>query len=102
MLDAVAGRYARALSEVVGAGDGKALGTMSDEVDLLARILGGEAELRSWFDDPTVSGAQKSQALDSLAKSARLSDLARRFAQVVVEHRRAAALAAIARALRDL
>jgi F-type H+-transporting ATPase subunit delta len=99
MLDAVAGRYARALAEIAGAGDGAALAKISSEIDLLARVLAGEHELRSWFDDPTVSHEQKAEALGSLASSARLSDLARRFVAVVVGHRRVAALPAIATAL---
>jgi F-type H+-transporting ATPase subunit delta len=102
MLDAVAGRYARALAEVVGIDDARALAKAGAEVDLLARVLGGEPELRSWFDDPTVSHEQKAAVLKSLASSAKLSDTAQRFLAVVVEHRRAAALAEIARAFREI
>ncbi len=99
MTDAVAGRYARALAEIVGTGDGAALVKTSAEIDLLARVLGAEPVLRVWFDDPTVPADQKAKALASLASTARLSDLARRFLDVVVEHRRVAALPAIAKAL---
>jgi len=99
MLDAIAGRYARALADIVGAGDGAALAKMSAEIDLLAHVLGAEPELRTWFDDPTVPAGQKAEALKSLGSSARLSDLARRFIHVVVEHRRVIALPAIAATL---
>lgn len=99
MTDAVAGRYARALAEIVGAGDGPALVKTSAEIDLLARILGAEPVLRAWFDDATVPADQKEKALESLASAAKLSDLARRFIAVVIAHRRVGALPAIATAL---
>jgi F-type H+-transporting ATPase subunit delta len=99
MLDAVAGRYARALAEIVGIGDAAALAKTSAEIDLLARVLGAEHDLRTWFDDPTVGHEQKAEALKSLASAAKLSDLAGRFMNVLVAHRRVAALPAIATAM---
>jgi F-type H+-transporting ATPase subunit delta len=102
MLDAIAGRYARALADIVGAGDGAALAKMSAEIDLLAAILCAETAVRTWFDDPTVPAGQKSDALESLGSAATLSDLARRFIHVVVEHRRVVALPAIAVAMRAI
>jgi F-type H+-transporting ATPase subunit delta len=99
MHDAIAGRYARALAEIVGAGDATALAKTSAEIDLLARVAGAEPALRTWFDDPTVSDEHKAKALESLAAAAKLSDPARRFMSVVIAHRRVAALPAIAAAL---
>ena len=91
---AVAGRYARALAESVGEKDVEALEAAGRQLDLLVRVLSADVALTRFFDSPTTRAADKKAALETLASSTRLDDLMRRFLGVVVERRRAGALAA--------
>ena len=100
--DAAAGRYARALAEIAGENDAKALEALSAEIDLLAATVGSDAGLVRFFDSPTGSVAHKTAALETLAKQAHLSDLAHRFLRVLVEHRRVGALKMIALDLAEM
>ena len=93
---AAAGRYARALAEIAGENDAKALEALTAEIDLLAASAGTDPALLRFFDSPTGSDAHRKAAVEALAKNARLSDLAKRFLTVLVEHRRIGALKAIA------
>lgn len=93
---AAAGRYARALAEIAGEKDAQALEALAAEIDLLAATVGTDPELVRFFDGPTVGDKEKQAAIATLAQKARLSDLARRFLAVVVGHRRAWELRAIA------
>ena len=93
---AAAGRYARALAEIAGEKDAQALAALAAEIDLLAATIGTDAALVRFFDSPTVGDGEKQAVMATLADKARLSDLARRFLAVVVEHRRTGALRAIA------
>jgi len=97
-----AGRYARALAEIAGANDAKALESLTAEIDLLAATAGSDPTLLRFFDDQTGSAAHKRTAAESLARNARLSDLAQRFFAVLVEHRRVGALKAIATELAEM
>ena len=99
---AAAGRYARALAEIAGENDAKALGALATEIDLLATTVGSDASLVRFFDSPTGSDADKKKAIDTLAAKAHLSDLARRFLLVLVEHRRMGALRGIALDLAEM
>ena len=99
---AAAGRYARALSEIAGENDAQALEALAAELDLLASTVGVDPALVRFFDSPTESAANKQAALETLAKKAQLSDLARRFLLVLVEHRRTGALEAIAANLAEM
>jgi len=94
---AAAGRYARALAEIAGEKDAQALAALAAEVDLLAATIGTDPALLRFFDSPTAAAdEQKQAAMATLADKAHLSDLARRFLAVLVEHRRTGALRAIA------
>src|SRR5262245_57701773 len=64
--------------------------------------MGDDATLLRFFDSPTGSEAHKKAALETLAKKAHLSDLARRFLLVLVEHRRIGALKAVAAELAEM
>ena len=99
---AVAGRYARALAESVGEKDVKALDTAGRQLDLLVRVLSADQDLTRFFDSPVTRAANKSAALATLSDRAGLDDLMGRFLGVVVEHRRVAALPAIAEEFRAL
>jgi F-type H+-transporting ATPase subunit delta len=91
-----AGRYARALAEIAGANDAKALESLTAEIELLAATAGSDPALLRFFDSPTGSLVNKKAVAETLAKNARLSDLAQRFLMVLVEHGRIGALKAIA------
>jgi F-type H+-transporting ATPase subunit delta len=95
----VAGRYARALSEIAGENDASRLEALCGEIDLLAASVGADQALVRFFDSPTVTAAQKAAVLDTLAKRAHLSDLAGHFVRVLVENRRAGALPQVAKEL---
>jgi F-type H+-transporting ATPase subunit delta len=94
----IAGRYARALAEVIGEKDSAALAAAGAELDLLARVIDLDAGLARFLDSATTREAHKNKTIETLATRARLSDRMRRFLAVVVAHRRAAALPAIAAA----
>lgn len=93
---AAAGRYARAVAEIAGENDAQALEALASEIDVAAATIGEDAALVRFFDSPTGSDANKKAALETLAKKAHLSDLARRFLLVLVEHRRVGALKSVA------
>jgi len=99
--DAAAGRYARALAEIAGEKDAKALEALTAEIDLLAASAGSDAALLRFFDSPVGNDAHRRAATEALAKSAGLSDLAKRFLAVLVEHRRVGALKGIAAGLAE-
>ncbi|HUD70874.1 MAG TPA: ATP synthase F1 subunit delta [Dongiaceae bacterium] len=99
---AVAGRYARALAESVGESDIEALDTAGRQLDLLARVLSADPAIARFFDSPTTRAAEKQAALETLARGAGLDDLMQRFLGVVADHRRVAAIAAIAAEFRAL
>ncbi len=99
---AVAGRYARALAETVGESDIKALDTAGRQLDLLARVLSAEPALARFFDSPTTRAAEKKAALETFATGAGLDELMTRFLGVVADHRRMAAIEAIAAGFRAL
>jgi F-type H+-transporting ATPase subunit delta len=99
--DAAAGRYARAIAEIAGENDARALESLTAEVELLAATAGSDAALLRFFDSPSAHAADKTAAAISLAKKAGLSDLAARFFNVLVENRRVGALRGIAAALAE-
>ncbi|HET8945902.1 MAG TPA: ATP synthase F1 subunit delta [Candidatus Polarisedimenticolia bacterium] len=99
--DAAAGRYARALAEIAGENDAKALEALTVEIELLAATAGSDPALLRFFDSPSANAADKTAAAASLAKQAGLSDLAARFFKVLVENRRVGALKGIAAALEE-
>ena len=98
----VAGRYAKALAEVVGAKNLALLDAVTREVRALADAVASEADVAAYFDSPTVPPEDKEKALAGVAKKAGLADVTRRFLALLVTRRRFGALPAIARALQQI
>jgi F-type H+-transporting ATPase subunit delta len=98
----IAGRYAKALAQVVGENDAKALEAAAAQLDLLARVLARDPSLARFFDSPVARPADKKKALETLATKAKLSDVMQRFMGVVVEKRRAAAIGPMAEAFGEI
>ncbi len=93
---AAAGKYARALADVVVARTLDAAKTV-EEVNALAAVIGGSAELRTVLENPSVGSKQKLAVLDALASRLGASRYVRNFAALLVDNRRVAALPEIAR-----
>lgn len=93
---AAAGKYARALSDVVVARKLDAAKTV-EEVNALAAVIGGSTELRTVLENPSVGPKQKLAVLDALASRLGASRYVRNFAALLVDNRRIAALPEIAR-----
>ena len=98
----VAGRYARALAEVVGTKNLAALDAVTAEVRALADAVASDPDLAAYFDSPTVAAEDKQAALAGVAKKAALEEVTRRFLLLLVAKRRFSALPAIARALAQI
>ena len=99
--DAAAGRYARALAEIAGENDAKALEALTAEIELLAATAGSDEALLRFFDSPSANGADKAAAAANLAQRSGVSDLAARFFKVLVDNRRVASLRGIAAAMAE-
>jgi F-type H+-transporting ATPase subunit delta len=92
----IAGRYARALAELIGDQDVPSLEKAAAHLDLLARVLRRDPGIGAFFSDPSYRHTDKKEAAGLLAEKVGLSDLGRRFLDVLVEHGRVGALPAIA------
>ena len=97
----VAGRYAKALADLAGR-DPKLLESLATEIDLLARVVGTDARLLEFLASAKVAPERKEELLSTLAKKAKLSDLAQRFLKVLVDNGRVAALPDIAVAFGEI
>ena len=95
---AVARRYARSLADVAGRKDTALLETLAGELHLVAEVLDRAPQVARFLADPSVDEEEKRKAVAALEKGTRASDLTRRFLGVLIEHRRLAALSAIAHA----
>ena len=93
---AAAGKYARALADVVVAHKLDAAKTV-EEVNALAAVIGSSAELRTVLGNPSVGSKQKLAVIDALAARLRVSRYVRNFGALLVDNRRIAALPEIAR-----
>ncbi len=93
---AAAGKYARALADVV-IGRGLDPEATVAEVNALAALLAGSVELRTVLENPSVAAGQKLALLDVLASRLGASRYVRNFAALLVDNRRMAALPEIAR-----
>jgi F-type H+-transporting ATPase subunit delta len=98
---AVAGRYAKALADLAGR-DTNLLESLASEIDLLARVVGTDARLLEFLASAKVPRERKEELLSTLAKKAKLSDLAQRFVRVLVDNGRVAALPDIAVAFGEI
>jgi F-type H+-transporting ATPase subunit delta len=96
---AVARRYAQAVAEAAAAKDHGTLEKVAAEVAIAARAIGGDETVRNFFADPSVRDRDKQQAVEALAKKAKLHDLSRSFLGLLVRNRRMTDLPGIARAL---
>ncbi len=93
---AVAGRYARAFSEVIveqKVDPQKAV----VELNTVAELVSGSAALRTVFQNPAVERKQKLQLLDAIIKLIGGSKLLRNFVAVLIDQRRIGQIAEIAR-----
>jgi len=94
----VAQRYASALFEL--ARERGALDAVAADLDRLEAMLAESGELGRLFSSPIVSRAEQRRAVLALAEQAGLGELVRNTLGVLAEHRRLAAVPAIARAFR--
>lgn len=99
---AVARRYARALADVAGSQGTKALDRTAREISLANAVLGADAQILRFFDDPSIPRDKKDASIQTLARQAKLSELSARFLGVLIDNRRIGALSAIDEALRAL
>jgi F-type H+-transporting ATPase subunit delta len=97
---AVAGRYARAFAEVV-AGQKLDPGKTVQELNEVAALVDGSAELRNVFQNPSVDHKQKIGLLDAIIKKMNGSKMLRNFVAVLVDQRRIAQIGEIAEQFRQ-
>lgn len=94
---AVTSRYARALGDVVQ--ERKLdLAAVRAQLQAFAQMLGDSQELKHVWENPAVPGGQKRHLLDALAQRMGAALEVRNFIAVLIDRRRIAALADIARA----
>ncbi len=93
---AAAGKYARALADVVVARKLDPEKTVA-EVNALAVLIAGSGELRTVLENPSVPAKQKLALLDAVAARLGVSRYVRNFAALLVDNRRIAAIREIAR-----
>lgn len=95
-MKAAAGKYARALADVVLGRKLDAAKTV-EEVDAVAALISGSPELRTVLENPSVAAKQKLALLDALTSRLGVSRYVRNFAALLVDNRRIAAIPEIAR-----
>jgi F-type H+-transporting ATPase subunit delta len=95
-MKAAAGKYARALADVVLGRKLDAAKTV-EEVNAVAALIAGSPELRTVLENPSVAAQQKLALLDALASRLGVSRYVRNFAALLVDNRRIAAIPEIAR-----
>src|SRR5512146_1938822 len=97
---AVAGRYARAFAEVVADQKLDAEKTVQ-ELNAMAALVNGSAELRNVFQNPSVDHKQKIGLLDAIIKKTGGSKMLRNFVAVLVDQHRLAQIGEIAEQFRQ-
>ena len=95
---AVARRYARALADAAGRKDKARLETIASEMVLLAEVLERAPRVLRFLDDPSIPQKWKEEVVATLGREAKIAEVTRRFLGVLIEHRRLAALPAVAQA----
>jgi len=99
---AVARRYAQAVAEAAAAKDHGTLEKVAAEVAIVARAIGKDEAFQNFFADPSARDRDKQQAVEAMAKKAKLHDLTRSFLGLLVRNRRMNDLMVIARALETI
>ena len=116
---AVAKRYARALAdyaEEAPAGDAERRGkparsgtkdtglleSVASELARVASVLEADPKFRRFFDDPSIPQENKQQALETLAREAKLSEALRNFLLLLMANRRLGAIGAIGSAFEEI
>jgi F-type H+-transporting ATPase subunit delta len=99
MPNALAFRYARALADAAGAADPQAV--MRD-LEAFETLLAASVDLHIVLESPAVPPARKRAVVSRLAQALRLSDLARRFLMVLIDHRRPALLGGVREAFESV
>ncbi|HSE49351.1 MAG TPA: ATP synthase F1 subunit delta [Terriglobales bacterium] len=97
---AVTSRYARALVDVIVERKLDATKTM-EQLDALVAALEASPPLRNVWENPSVPAEQKRKVLDVLAARLGADKMVRNFLAVLIDNRRIAALAEIARQFRS-
>jgi F-type H+-transporting ATPase subunit delta len=88
MPNAVAFRYARALADLAMKPGAAAPKTVIGDLEKFERTLADSLDLRNAIQSPAVPRARKQAVVSRVAKDLSLSDLVRRFAMVLIDHRR--------------
>src|SRR5437899_7278139 len=96
---AVAGRYARALADVVAENKLDA-GKMMDELSGIAALVGTSHELRNVLQNPAVEQSQKLNLLDAIMKRNGGPRMLRNFVAVLIDHKRIGQIGDIAEQFR--
>ncbi|HLY98145.1 MAG TPA: ATP synthase F1 subunit delta [Candidatus Angelobacter sp.] len=84
---AAAGRYARALAEVIVERKGDAAQAVA-ALDALAALVGSTPELRTVWQNPSVEHAKKIALLDAIIAKLGATKLVRNFVAVLIDQRR--------------
>lgn len=93
---AIHSRYARALADVVVSAGLDPARTVA-ELHALAGVIADSPELRTALENPSVPSRQKLALLDAIVARTGASRYVRNFVALLVDHRRVAALPAMAR-----
>lgn len=99
MPNALAFRYARALAGAAESAD--PLSVMHD-LEAFESVLASSRDLHTALQSPAVPPARKRAVVGRLAKALSLSDLARRFLMVLIDHRRTALLGGVREAFESV
>ncbi len=84
---AVTSRYARALADIVI--DRKLIpGRIREQVNSIAQLVSGNANLRNVWDNPSVPSEQKKKLLDAIAQRLVLDPMVRNFIAVLIDNNR--------------
>ena len=98
-MGAAAGRYDRAFAEVV-ANHKLDPATTVEELNEMAGLVGGNAELHNVLANPAVEHQQKIGLLDAIVKRLRCGKLLRNFVAVLIDHKRIGQIGEIAEQFR--
>ena len=100
MPEAIAGRYARALAEVIGPqGDYR---RVSQDLDNFASVYNESAELRDVLRSPAVTPEQKMKVIQAILARLEASSITTNFLRVLISHYRINLLDAIRLSFQDI
>lgn len=95
-MSAVTSRYARAFADVV-VGDKLDAAHTLQELQTIVSAFESSAELRKVWESPAIAAEQKRRLLDAIVQREKLSRPVRNFVAVLIDHRRIALVAEIAK-----